>query len=86
MKKIGVFLLTICLLLCGCGNKTQEKLNILQCMKKDNAQKVDVISTLGEPNGEDITNEYELYTWNEYELLKGYNFMEVEAYRPRNRL
>ena len=41
--------------------------------KKDDAQKLDVISTLGEPNGEDITNEYELYTWNKYELLRGYD-------------
>lgn len=74
MKKIGVFLLTICLLLSGCSNnKTQENLNITQCMKKDDAQKLDVISTLGEPSGEDITDEYELYTWNKYELLKGYN-------------
>lgn len=28
MKKIGMFLLVICLLLCGCSNKTQEKLSI----------------------------------------------------------
>ena len=76
MKKIRTFLqiFCFCLVLSGCSNnKTQENLNITQCMKKDDAQKLDVISTLGEPSGEDITDEYELYTWNEYELLKGYD-------------
>lgn len=42
MKKIGVLLLAICLLLCGCGNKTQEKLNILQCMKKDDTKNLEL--------------------------------------------
>lgn len=72
MKKIGIFLLVICLLLCGCSNKTQEKLNILQCMKKDDTQKSGIVSILGEPDGQEITDNYESYTWNKYELLKGY--------------
>lgn len=72
MKKIGMFLLVICLLLCGCSNKTQEKLNILQCMKKDDTQKSGIVSILGEPDGQEITDNYESYTWNKYELLKGY--------------
>lgn len=72
MKKIGVLLLAICLLLCGCGNKTQEKLNILQCMKKDDTQKSGIVSILGEPDGQEITDNYESYTWNKYDLLKGY--------------
>lgn len=73
MKKIFCALVLSILCLSGCSNnKTQENLNITQCMKKDDAQKLDVISTLGEPSGEDITNEYESYTWNKYELLKGY--------------
>ena len=72
MKKIGVLLLAICLLLCGCSNKTQEKLNILQCMEKDDTQKSGIVSILGEPDGQEITDNYESYTWNKYELLKGY--------------
>lgn len=72
MKKIGMFLLVICLLLCGCSNKTQEKLNILQCMEKDDTQKSGIVSILGEPDGQEITDNYESYTWNKYELLKGY--------------
>ena len=72
MKKIGMFLLVICLLLCGCSNKTQEKLSILQCMKKDDTQKSGIVSILGEPDGQEITDNYESYTWNKYELLKGY--------------
>lgn len=72
MKKFGIFLLTICLLLCGCGNKAQEKLNILQCMKKDDTQKSGIVSILGEPDGQEIKDNYESYTWNKYELLKGY--------------
>lgn len=72
MKKIGMLLLAICLLLCGCSNKTQEKLNILQCMEKDDTQKSGIVSILGEPDGQEITDNYESYTWNKYELLKGY--------------
>ena len=72
MKKIGTFLLVICLLLCGCSNKTQEKLSILQCMKKDDTQKSGIVSILGESDGQEITDNYESYTWNKYELLKGY--------------
>ena len=73
MKKIFCILVLSMLCLTSCSNnKTQEKLNILQCMKKDDTQKFGIVSILGEPDGQEITDNYESYTWNKYELLKGY--------------
>ena len=72
MKKIVIVISLLCLLLFGCSNKTEGKINILQCMEKANYSKTDIISILGEPDGQEITDNYESYTWNKYELLKGY--------------
>lgn len=84
MKKIVIVISLLCLLLFGCSNKTEGKINILQCMEKVNYSKTDIISILGEPDGRESTDIDESYTWNDYELFDGYKGVLSLNYCPQN--
>lgn len=84
MKKIVIVISLLCLLLFGCSNKTEGKINILQCMEKANYSKTDIISILGEPDGRESTDIDESYTWNDYELFDGYKGVLSLNYCPQN--
>lgn len=84
MKKLVIVISLLCLLLSGCSNKIEVKINILQCMEKVNYSKTDIISILGEPDGRETTDLIESYTWNDYELFDGYKGVLSLNYYPQN--
>lgn len=84
MKRIIIIMSLLCLLLSGCSNKVEGKINILQCMEKVNYSKTDIISILGEPDGRENTDLIESYTWNNYELFDGYKGVLSLNYCPQN--
>lgn len=80
MKKIGVMLGLMCLLLSGCNNKNAKndataEVNISQWMMDSSKAGIDIVGILGSADDEQLLNgdeSYTTYTWDDYELIEGY--------------
>lgn len=71
MKKIGVLLGIILLLLSGCSTQ-KKKLNVSEWMFEDHLNIATIKSVLGAPYDTEETDSSIIYFWKDYEIYPGY--------------